>query len=230
MQGVLAGMLIGGALNAVSYFFRSTRGGNLLGTAPGNREALGFPVEMWEAGNLYGGYFVDYQAAFLNVLFAAGLGVVCGALVLTQRALLDRLVAKFGQPSNRPRPNFQFSLRAMLVVMVLVAVGAAAARSGVANRPGVLAGIYAIGPWLLVLIAFLPRGIPYQQRVAILIPLTFALILGAVFIGSALKTPLEFDKVLMGIFISWVPQSALAATCITLAVLFRYRHLQDPPA
>jgi hypothetical protein len=84
--------------------------------------------------------------------------------------------------------------------------------------------IYLAGPWFLVLVAFLPLGISWQQRIVILVPAAFLLMAAAVALGLHLERSLEFDKVLLGIFICWTPQSALAALGMTAVLV--YRHAQ----
>ena len=68
LRGVLVGILISASLIALSFFFRSERGGNLLGTSPDRYEALGFPRTLWETGNTYGGLFIDLPALLTNAL------------------------------------------------------------------------------------------------------------------------------------------------------------------
>jgi hypothetical protein len=77
--------------------------------------------------------------------------------------------------------------------------------------------IYGLGPLLLVAIAMLPRRLSWQKRVVIIIPATLTLIAVAIAVGSAME--MEFDKVLMGIFLCWTPQSALAAIGLTATLL-----------
>ena len=97
LRGFFAGALFCAALNALSYFFRSDGWGNLLGTTPQHREALGFPLQIWESGNSYGGYFADYRAVLLNAAFGAAIGTVCGLIALRRRERLNRLVQEFEQ-------------------------------------------------------------------------------------------------------------------------------------
>jgi len=61
VRGTALGMLVMGSLNAVSYFFRSSSWGSLVGRPASNQESLGFPLKIWEAGNTYGGWFADYS-------------------------------------------------------------------------------------------------------------------------------------------------------------------------
>jgi hypothetical protein len=221
IRGFLVGILISGSLNAVSYFFRSERGGNLLGTAPGHYEALGFPRTLWESGNMYGGLFIDLQGLLVNALFTAALGAACGLLAQPFRGRLNALVAAFETAlAGQPPGTFQFSLRGLLALCGLAAVAASGAHYALAGNPAVLGIIYALGPWLLVLIAFLPRGLTWQQRVAILVPTALLLMLAAVATGAALKPPLEFDQVLLYIFVCWTPQSVLVALLLSAGLVF----------
>lgn len=227
-RGFLVGVLVCGALNALSYFFRSDGWGNLLGVTPQNDEALGFPVKVWEAGNTYGGLFVDYPALLVCAVCAAAVGTACGLLTVACRRQLDRLVAQLEARMARdePRVQFQFSVRGLLLATTAVALAAAVGGRALAARAEALGAIYALGPWLLVALALLPRRIPWQQRVVLIIPLTAALILVAVVVGASLRPPREFDQVLMGIFICWTPQSALAAVALTAMLLASHWHSQ----
>ena len=219
VRGFLVGILICGSLNAASYFFRSEGWGNLLGTAPSHREAMGFPCLLWESGNAYGGYFVDVGSLCVDALFAVAAGSLGGVLMVHHRDRLNRLVDRFEQAAEARQSRWQVSLRGLLVATGLAALIAAGARYALAGRPEVLGGIYLLGPWLLVLIAFVPMGVSWQQRVYVLIPAAALLMAGAVAAGAMLKPKLEFDKVLMGIFVCWTPQSVLAAAGLTAALL-----------
>lgn len=222
VRGFLVGILVTASLTAVSYFFRSDAFGNLVGTSPRNREALGFPVELWESGNTYGGYFVDYLALLVDGAFALAAGVGCGLVTLRHRVRLNRLVDEFERTTTRQaKRRVQFSMRALLLATGLAAVIAAGARYAMAGRPEVLGIIYLLGPWLLVVIAFLPLGMSWQQRVYVLIPSALLLMAAAVAIGISLDPKIEFDKVLMGIFICWTPQSVLAAVGLTAFLILR---------
>jgi len=183
---------------------------------------MGFPIELWESGNTYGGYFVDYLALLVDAAFALAVAVACGLVSLRHRVRLTRLVEELEQAAARPaRRSVQFSMRSLLLATGLAALVAAGARYALAGRAEVLGIIYLVGPWLLVLVAFLPLGMSWQQRVCVLIPSTLLLIAAAVAIGASLKPQVEFDKVLMGIYICWTPQSVLAAIGLTAFLLFR---------
>lgn len=222
VRGFFVGILVIASMNAGSYFFRSESGGNLLGTRPNHREALGFPCELWESGNTYGGYFVDYAALLVDGLFAASVGVLCGLGTVRHRARLNRLVAVLEKAGDEPRrAHVQFSSRGLLLATALAALMAAAARYALAGQAQSLGLIYLLGPWVLVLIALLPLGLAWQQRVLILIPTTVLFMAAAVAIGVSLRPRLEFDKVLLGIFICWTPQSVLAAIALIAKLILR---------
>jgi hypothetical protein len=223
LRGFAVGILISGSLNALSYFFRSQGWGNLLGTAPRHHESIGFPCVLWETGNTYGGYFVDFLGLLGNFLFAAAVGAACGLITLRHRERLNRLVEQFDEAVERQtRARVQFSLRGLFAATALAALVAAGARYALDGRAEVLGAIYLLGPWILVLIAFLPMGLTWQQRVFVLIPAALLLMAAAVVIGVNLKQKIEFDMVLLYIFVCWTPQSALAAIALTLVLIFHH--------
>lgn len=223
LRGAFAGLLFAAALNAAWYFVRSDGGGNLLGQTPERREALGFPVEMWESGNTYGGFFVDYGALAIDVGCGMLFGAVGGAITLSQRRRLNQLIKHFEATLGPSTKNFQISLRGLLLTTTIASVLFAIAARFMTYRAEVLGGIYLLGPWLLIAIAFVPQRIPWEQRAAILFPAALLLMGGAVFVGAKLTPPVEFDKVLLGIFICWTPQSVFVALAISLSILLFYR-------
>jgi hypothetical protein len=226
VRGFLVGMLASAVLNAASYFVRSDGWGDLVGVRPHRREALGFPLEVWEEGQAYNGFFVDYSALLINSLAAAALSCLCGLAVWALRQRGNLLVAYLEQrypEADRQQQQFQFSLRGLLLSTAVVAVAATILRRWTSARPEVLAGIYLLGPWLLVGLALLPRRISWQQRVGLIVPLTLLLIVVAIGVGGSLQPRREFDQVLLGIFICWTPQSAAAAAGLTAVLLFVHR-------
>jgi hypothetical protein len=82
-----------------------------------------------------------------------------------------------------------------------------------AARRETLVSIYVLGPAALVALAMLPRKLHWQTRVWLIIPATLGLIAAAVGVGANLK--IEFDRVLMAIFLCWTPQSAFGAMALT---------------
>jgi hypothetical protein len=222
-RGFAVGILIVASLNSVSYFFRSDGGGNLVGTTPRHHEALGFPFELWETGNTYGGLFVDVTGLLLNGVIAIVVGVVCGLLTLRYRAPLDQLIEDFEQVmADQEQRRVQISIRGLLAATGLAALLATGARYALDGRAEVLGAIYLLGPWVLVLIAFLPLGMTWQQRVYVLLPATMLLMAAAVALGLSLEPKVDFDKVLLGFFICWTPQSAMAAIGLTAVLIFQH--------
>jgi hypothetical protein len=225
VRGFAVGVLTCASLNALSYFARSEGGGNLLGTRPKHRESLGFPFEMWESGNAYGGLFVDITGLLMNASFGALVGALCGALTVRYREPLNHMVEEFeNQISGQASRNVQFSMGGLLIATGLAALVAAATRYALEGRAEVLGLIYLLGPWLLVVVAFLPLGLSWQNRVFILVPMALLLMAAAVGTGLAIEPKLEFDKVLLGVFVCWTPQSALAALALSAALIYHHFH------
>lgn len=206
--GCAACMLLFAAINAASYFFRASDWSSLVSPGRNFSESLGFPLVMWEGGNSYGGWFVDYASLGWNVLIGFITTVVFGLFVARWSETLNRLFAEYesdGQTSGR---SIQFSVRAIMVATLLIEVVVALAKN-FAGKPETLIAIYTAGPAVLVAIAMLPQKLTWESRVAILIPATMLMIWVAVVAGGSLN--MEFDKVLFGIFLCWTPQTALAA-------------------
>jgi hypothetical protein len=217
LRGTSLGALLMAAVNALSYFVRSEEWGSLVGMqSKYGSESLGFPFQVWESGNTYGGMFADYSMIGLNTVVAVGVGMLLGAWAGWNACLLNRLLARAlqDQPEMTHRP-VQFSLSGLLLVTTLSAIVASAA-SQMAIRPETLMVIYVLGPLGLIILAMMPRNINWQQRVVIITPATFCLIAIALAVGYKLQ--MEFDKVLMGIFLCWTPQSAFAAVALTVWV------------
>jgi hypothetical protein len=215
-------LLLFGALNAASYFWRSVDGGNLVGTHPERSEELGFP---WRVAVHYctgPEWELEFDGFFKNIGVGVVVWIIVSGIVLANRrrlAALESSLKAAAAKSPRPKTNFQFSLRGLLILMAICSVLAAAASQLLRGRPEVLAAIYAAGPWLLVGLAYLPARIPWQQRVALIIPLTIILIALAIVAGAMLVPSLPFDKTLIGIFVCWTPQTGLAAIGLTLVFL-----------
>lgn len=217
LRGTAVGMLLMAAANAISYFFRSADWSSLVGPPKSYSEAVGFPFVVWEAGNTYGGMFADYPMMAVNIVVAALAGSIIGAIAARKTVFLNGLIHQMQrEASKQPQQPIQFSLQGLMVATTFAAVAAMLARQ-FAARPETLIAIYTAGPMLLVIIAMLPRRLSWQKRVVIIIPATLTLIGVAIAVGNAMG--MEFDKVLMGIFICWTPQSALAAVLLTAALL-----------
>jgi hypothetical protein len=220
-RGIGAGILLMAGVNAASYFARSDGWGNLLGNQELVREALGFPLEFWEAGNSYGGFYAAYSALAVNALFALGLGAILGLFAVSRRNQLNAWVAEIeAQMEQKHSRNLQFTIGGLLMGTAVVAVAASVART-LTPRPEALAAIYLCGPTTLIIGALIPYRISWQHRVAILITAACLMMAVAIAIGNALK--IEFDKVLLSIFICWTPQSTLMAVLIIIGtVVYRW--------
>jgi hypothetical protein len=210
-------MLLMAAVNAISYFFRSADWSSLVGQPKSLQESIGFPFVVWEAGNTYGGMFANYPMMGVNILVAALFGSAIGFVAARKTNFLNRLIQEMQEETSKHKHQpIQFSLQGLLIATTIAAVLAMLARQ-FAARPETLMAIYGLGPLLLVAIAMLPRRLSWQKRVMIIIPATLTLIAVAIAVGNAMG--MEFDKVLMGIFICWTPQSALAAVGLTATLL-----------
>ena len=105
-----------------------------------------------------------------------------------------------------------------MIVTSLIAV-ALGLTQALGASPWLLGAIYFAGPLTLILIAMGPVGIPWGQRSVILVLTAICMLVGAVVIGGRLG--MEFDRVLLGVFVCWVPQSALAAVLIVGFALWK---------
>ncbi len=220
-------LLLFGSLNAASYFVRSVDFGNLLGTHPHHSEYIGFPWILARRHCTGPDWHLDFEGFYANLAAGIVTWLVVGAFAFAFRHRLDRLEHELTEgmiPASQAKANFQFSLRGLLILMAICAVAAAGAGQLLAGRPEVLAAIYALGPWILIGLAYLPARIPWQQRVALIIPLTLILIGLAVVAGAMLESPLDFEKTLLGIFVCWTPQAAITALVLTIVILVRHMH------
>lgn len=217
-RGMLVGVLVVGSSNALSFFFRSRGWGSLLGARDSSDEAIGFPLLVWEETGGYGSHPLNIWAFGFDVVCGLLLGAFFGLLAVSNRQHLNQMTSRFQANGNADQFRIQFSIRGLMICAAFAAFGSAVART-FAPRVEILAAIYAFGPVALVTIAFLPRRLRWQQRVAIITPMTFVLIAVAITLANALG--IEFDKVLMGIFICWTPQTAFAAIGLSAFLLVR---------
>ena len=225
LRGFTAGILLCAAITSLSYFQRSESWGDLLGGHPNRAEAMGFPVQLWEKGNNYGGYYVYPTGLLINGMTVLLVGSLCGFLTVLFSSRLNRLIRELSQRQNAHKANFQFSIRGLLWLTCLSALALAVCRTMLTPSPRVLGSIYLLGPWILVSIALLPQKIAIEQRAWILTVSAALLIAAAIIVGGALPLPVPFEKVLLGIYICWTPQSASTALLISIAMLVHYRRL-----
>lgn len=218
LRGLVVGVLLLGSANAISFFFRSSGWGSLLGNRDPSDEAIGFPLTIWEESAAYGSHTLQWLPFVVNIASAIVAGLAIGILLSWHRQALNPIMNRLRIEGEGRPLRMQFSLRGLMITTLLAALLAGAARS-LTPRVEVLAAIYALGPIALVALAYAPRRLRWQQRVAIIAPATYILI--AIAIGLGIRLGVEFDKVLMGIFICWTPQTALAAVAVSVWVFCR---------
>ena len=190
----------------------------MLGSREPYDEAIGFPLTVWEEANGYGSHALQTTPFLIDIGSAILFGLCIGILAAAKRSTLNPIMDRFRQQSTAAQVRLQFSLRGLLITTILAALAAAAARS-FTPRVEVLGAIYVFGPFALIALAFVPRHLSWQQRVAILTPTAIMLIAFAIGLGNVLNV--EFDKVMMGIFICWTPQAAIGAIVLSTYLLWR---------
>ena len=189
------GLLLMAAVNAISYFVRSADWSSLiagcLGRPKSMDESVGFPLKVWEAGNQYGGLFVDYTNLAANIAFAAFVGSIIGWIAIRKCDFLNATIdsmelaipASDPQFADRKHSPIQFSLQGLMITTTIVAV-AVAVVSKLAAHPMTLIGIYVLGPIGLVTLAMIPQRLSWQHRVVLLIPIALGLIVIAILVGQ----------------------------------------------
>ena len=206
------------AANALSYFFRTPSIADLIGPDQNVVEAMGFPFEIWREDQLYSGaLYIDYPTVGLNLLVGIGLGSIFGVVGLLLRHRFNRWVDEFeAKETSNKSIGFQFSVKSLLMVTTVAAM-LIAVLTGWNGTPQVLMGIYFLGPAVLIAIAMLPKRIHWHHRVVVLTVLSVAMIGVAISTGIKLNVPL--DRVLLGIFVSWTPQSTFAAFSMVVGLI-----------
>ncbi len=210
-RGFASGFIFFAALNALSWFFRSAGWSDLCGaTLFEHTEAIGFPFEIWREGFGYdGGLMVDLPSVGVNAAIGLTIAITAG---LTVVRLSNRIeTAMPYEPANNTGFRMNFSVRGLLIVTTLIAVAIGLTKT-LGPSPWLLGTIYFAGPLILILIAMGPVGIPWEQRSIILLLTAIFMLAGAILIGGRLD--MMFDRVLLGVFICWVPQSVFAALLI----------------
>lgn len=206
------------AANALSYFFRTPGIADLIGADQNVVEAMGFPFEIWREDKVYtGSLFINYPMVGLNLLVGIGLGSIFGVVGLLLRHRFNSWVEEFeANDTGKKSIGFQFSVKSLLMVTTVAAMLIAALTSW-NGTPQVLMGIYFLGPIVLISIAMLPRRIHWQHRCVVLTVLSAVMIAVAISTGIKLNVPL--DRVLLGIFVSWTPQSTFAAFFMVVGLI-----------
>ena len=213
-RGLMGGFLLMAGINGLSFFYRSGGFGSLLGYDPLPNESMGFPWKIWNETKTYGGFMVDYGAMGLNVLFAMLPGVIFGMLGIWYRDSFNQRIGEFEhQEANANQLSFQFSTQTLLVITAVVAVAIAALSTWRESRI-TLAAIYLLGPAAIIAIAMLPNNIRWIWRAALLV--ISAVVTIGLGIAIGLTLGMDFEKVMFGIFVCWVPQSVFAALLHTI--------------
>ena len=218
IRGLASGVMLVAACNALSYFFRTASIADLIGRNRHVREAIGFPFEIWREEAFYhGSYFIDYLMTGANLLVGLALGIVLGIMAVALQKHFNRWVEEFEQKNSAQQAlNFQFSVKNLLFVTTIAAVFIAALTNW-KGTPEVLIAIYFLGPLGLILIAMMPNQIHWHHRIVILTITAGAMI--GIAIWSGLILDVHIDRVLLGIFVSWTPQSAFAAFALTAGII-----------
>ena len=211
VRGMAGGFMLLAALNSISWFYLSTGWTDLCGaTQNAETEAIGFPFEIWREGQAYGnGWMLNFPMLGLNLLAAVAIAVVGGFVALAVAPTFTRIIEEFEASEKPDRPlRLTFSVRGLFVVTTIAAVFLGVTRM-LGVSPWLLGAIYFAGPLVLILIAMAPVGLHWEQRIVIVIAFAIFMLVGSVMAGT--KMGMEFDRVLFGVFICWVPQSVFAA-------------------
>jgi len=223
-RGILAGLMLAAAANAISYFVLSEGISNLIGASNQQQEAIGFPIEVWRRGETYGRFIVNFPAFFTNCTLGFISALILGTLIAGKQVLLNQIVlSSIQQESNQQtlgKGSFQFSIQSMLIATLVIALFLGAAVNASAD-PKVLAFIFFAGPWVMVILSMLPPGIKWEHRVVMMTVMAMVMIAVAIFVGQQLSKP--FDEVLMGIFICWTPQSVVGILLLIGYMVLKYK-------
>ena len=216
-RGMAGGFILYAALNAMSWFFRSTGWSDLCGaTLNEHTEAIGFPFEIWREGAGHQEHVLT--ALGIHLLIGLMVAIAAGFIAIVLSPRIELMLPE--ETADNSVFRLTFSVRGLLIVTSLIAVALGLTKS-LGASPWLLGAIYFAGPLALILIAMGPVGIPWEQRSVILIVTAVCMLVGAVIVGGRLG--MEFDRVLLGVFICWVPQSAFAAILIVAV-----RTLEEP--
>ena len=224
-RGFLAGLMVTAAVNAISYFLLSDGILNLIGASQLQQEAIGFPFEVWRRGEGYGQFIVNFPAFYSNCATGVFFALIIGAIAANKKDFLNKVTVDAVSRESKADSggsSFQFSIKSIFIATSIVALFLAVAMN-ISVDPKVLAAIFFVGPWAMVGLSMLPPGIKWQHRVTMMTIMAVIMIGVAIAIGGELGKP--FDEVLMGVFISWTPQSVIG-----IIVLLSYLFLKSPEA
>jgi hypothetical protein len=204
-QGFGIALILVAALNAASYFFRSSSIEPLFeGNTPA-KESIGLPFVMWDSDEPYQ---LIYESLLLNLLVGAAVGIALGGSAVRFSQQFRRWVEDFEANNSGRTASMQFSMRGIMGATGIIALLVGGLTQWAGSRE-LLWFVYLAGPSLLIGIAFLPQRIRWQSR-CVIVAVTSVIVIGGA-IGSGTMRGMEFDRVMMGIFVFWTPQSAFAA-------------------
>ncbi len=216
VRGMAGGFMLQAALNAISWFYLSSGWSDLCGaTQNADSEAIGFPFEIWREGQFFGdGWMIDFPMLGLNLLVALAFALLGGFIAVAVGPRFNQIIEEFESNAKPPRPmRLTFSVRGLFVVTTITAVFLGLPRM-LGVSPWLLGAIYFAGPLVLILIAMAPVGMHWEQRMVILVAFAIFMLVGSVVVGT--KLGMEFDRVLFGVFICWVPQSVFGAGALLM--------------
>ena len=220
-RGFVGGFIFIAAINAVSYLFRSSSLDHLFDGRAYSGGAIGFPLEIWRNGVSYSNGPIDNLNFCINlavaILVGAAFAFVTYLFVPRFNQWVDEFESEFEAREKTKTPT-QFSIKSMMMATTLIAILAAGTTHWRGTRE-LLWFVYLLGPLTLLGIAFMPRGASWQARCVLLSFAAMIVIGGAMWSGT--YRGLEFDRVLMGIFIFWTPQGAFSALALVAGYLFQ---------
>ena len=215
------------ALNAISYFVLSEGLTDLVGLKPPVEEAIGFPFSIWEEGAANGPNAINFWGSVDNVLIGLCVGSVFGVIGVLLRHQFNDWVIEFESENRNVKPiHNQFSLKSILFWTAVSGLFIALLTRWNGSSLG-LAAIYLFGPATLIGIAMFPAELHWRTRAVIVSVLSIGLILIAV--RSGLKLNMQVDRVMLGFFVCWTPQTVFAAFAIVVASVAKAVRLKIAP-
>lgn len=216
-RGLGCGVLMIAAINAVSYFFLTGAINDLIGGPPAFEEAIGVPFEVWREGQSYNQSPLDYLAAIKNLAFGLVGGVLFGVIGVRFRQPFNGWVAEFEQKNAAAKSiSSQFTLKSIMFWTMVMAL-LIALMTRWSGTSACLAAIYFLGPATLIGIAMFPNQLHWVVRAVIVTVLSLTVI--GIAIQTGIKLVMPLDRVMLGFFVCWVPQSVFAAFFLTLGLV-----------
>ena len=120
LRGMAGGFIVYAAMNAVSWFFRSTGWSDLCGaTLNAHTEAIGFPFEIWREGAGNQGLVLVNLGIHLLIGLIISLATGFAAVALSHKfeAMLPE-----EDPATKSTFSMTFSVRGLMIVTSLIAL------------------------------------------------------------------------------------------------------------